>query len=245
MGKRWGTLADAYALQQRVRDLRVSRGEKMVGYKVGCTSATIRAKLHISDSVRGFLWAREQHVCGSTLPNDKYRELAIEGEIGCRVVSTAGPPSEWEVDVEPVIELHHGAFDGPSSRRSFELVSRNCIHAGVVRARPGRAPRRYRLGKVPLDEPITVRIDGRVVEKPVLSALQLCGKSGPLATLSWLDRELRRCGEGGLRAGDFVLAATPGGLIPLHAGSHVCVDFMGMRAEATVTAGARPAASKL
>ena len=76
--------------------------------------------------------------------------------------------------------------------------------------------------------------DRQVVERPELAELELDGLRGPLATITWLDSQLRRRWGQGLKSGDFVLAATPGGMIPLHAGSHVSVEWIVMEVECEV-----------
>ena len=46
----------AYELQNAVAKLRFQRGERLIGYKVGCTSSAIQEQLKISHRVRGFLF---------------------------------------------------------------------------------------------------------------------------------------------------------------------------------------------
>jgi len=59
------------------------------------------------------------------------------------------------------------------------LISKNGIHAGVVRdcskAGAAAAPssKRCKLGEIPLDVAIHVRINGELVEAPLLSELQV------------------------------------------------------------------------
>jgi len=134
-------------MQRGVKELRVARGERVVGYKVGCTSPAVRANLGISEAVHGCLWDTEQYRHGSVLRASQFYRgrLGVEGELGVWVVSTTSgkggeekpsasvlPPAEWLVEYEPIIELHHYAFDGEPKERAFELIARNAIHAGVV-----------------------------------------------------------------------------------------------------------------
>lgn len=55
--------------------------------------------------------------------------------------------AQWEVEYEPIIEVHSMGMDGPENGlRGLQLIGTNCIHAGVVRAREEerrkRRPRR-------------------------------------------------------------------------------------------------------
>ena len=43
-GTEWLTLDDAYTVQHAVAELRKARGERSLGYKVGCASAAIQAQ---------------------------------------------------------------------------------------------------------------------------------------------------------------------------------------------------------
>jgi 2-oxo-hept-3-ene-1,7-dioate hydratase len=232
-------LEHAYALQREFKDLRVARGERPIGFKVGCTGSTIRATLGIKESVHGYLWEGEQVANGAVLSESKFRRLGIEGELGVWLVSTRGPLEKWVVEYEPIVELHHYEFDGSSEERAFELVARNCLHAGVVHSN-GR--KRCLLGEIPLHEPIVVSLDGKVVEMPVLHDLELVGLHGPLATITWLVKRLQQEGMGEvLKDGDFILAATPGGIIPLNTGSSLDVEFMGLCASCRVVSSGQPA----
>ena len=105
--------------------------------------------------------------------------------------------------------------------RAAELISRNCIHAGVVHS---VARRRCLLKEIPLDAPIEVYINNNEMECPTLRKLELDGLFGPLATISWLAKHLSSQKEK-LQPGDLVLAATPGSLIPVHSQSDICVKF--------------------
>src|SRR6266705_1588921 len=44
-GTEWLTLDDAYTLQRAVAQLRVARGERSLGYKVGCLSSSVQEQL--------------------------------------------------------------------------------------------------------------------------------------------------------------------------------------------------------
>src|SRR5713226_170316 len=68
----WLTLSDAYRIQGLVRDLRVSRGEKNCGYKIGCLSPAIQQQLGLSQPVRGFLWEGECYFSGARLHASQY-----------------------------------------------------------------------------------------------------------------------------------------------------------------------------
>ncbi len=47
------SIAEAYAVQDRVAEMRVQRGEEVVGFKVGCTSEAIRSQFGLSEPISG------------------------------------------------------------------------------------------------------------------------------------------------------------------------------------------------
>jgi hypothetical protein len=240
-----GIAPAAYSVQHELRRIRQGRGEVVCGFKTGCTSQKIRTQLGLKESVHGYLWENEQHSSGKVVSPTDFYGLAIEGELAVKLLTTASDsPADWDVEYYPVIELHHGKFDGPPEGRAAELVAKNCIHAGVVHPthpthqrssgsddhmaagwRAAGIGKQCKLNAIPLDVPINVTIGGVLVEAPVLSALELDGVVGPLATVSWLHRRLKVAaaedpdGADVLRLCDgmVVLTATPGGLIPVDA----------------------------
>ena len=142
------TLEQAWELQARVAALRVARGERVAGYKVGCVSESVRRQLGLSHAVFGRVFAGELHESGCELDAAGYEGLAIEGEFAVRL------GAEGEVSsVFPVIELHNYIFRR-ANQRAEELIANNAVHAGVVMAAAGRPLREAG------DEPIEVRING-------------------------------------------------------------------------------------
>ena len=75
-------VTQGYELQSAVAQLRCDRGERTIGYKVGCTSPAIRAQLGIDHCVSGRLYDdSEQHSSGAVLSRKGFANLAIEGEL--------------------------------------------------------------------------------------------------------------------------------------------------------------------
>ena len=232
---------EAYQLQRALRTFRENRGEKVVGFKIGYTSAAVRRRgakiMGLTESVHGYLWNTESHENGSKVD---YRRLGIEGELGVRLISACGDDvSTWEVEFEPIIEIHMLGWDGPSEdnqgRRGLELIGTNCIHAGVVHC---NEKKRCLLGEIPLDVPMTVWIDDVQVEKVKLTELEIEHIAGPVATISWLLRTLEienRGDEALLTSGAIVICSTPGDVYPVPPGIGVKVEFDGLSTTCTAT----------
>src|ERR1039457_5132459 len=58
------TTAQAYALQAEIARLREQRGEKVIGYKVGCTSRPIQEQLGVKEPMFGRIFHTECHPSG-------------------------------------------------------------------------------------------------------------------------------------------------------------------------------------
>lgn len=212
-------VAEGYQLQSAVAELRCRRGERIVGYKVGCTSPKIRAQLRIDHCVTGRLYDSERHVSGAVLARSKYANLAVEGELA---VELSRAPSEGDFPrgripvcvgrVFPVIELHHHVMRGePPS--AGELIAHNALHAGFVAGR----------GVHPKDasgEPsLAIFADDRLLDEcegPVL--VQTIRSS-----LKWL-MQLARDRRDRLSAGQTILTGSVPSLIPIGEDCRIRVD---------------------
>ena len=238
-GTDWLTLEDAYAIQAAVAELRVARGDRCIGYKVGCVSKTIQEQLGLSQFVRGYLWKSELLISGSRVPyapregcaGNRFVNLAIEGEIAIQLSANFSSEKVDELTLSqciecwfPVIELHNAVFRGPKPT-SQELVAGNAMHAGVV------VP--FRSGDIRLKElaaaEIRIEMDGKVVETKAVTE----HTGGPLASLRRLA-SMRAPSLGTLKGGDIVLTGSPGRLIPIEGPCEIAVVCQGQRVELQV-----------
>ena len=235
-GTDWLTLDDAYAVQQAVAELRRGRGERSIGYKVGCVSPAIQNQFGLHQPVRGYVWESEAHISGCRLSPSRFSNLAIEGEIALRLrhditTETASDADVWDC-VEcwfPVLELHNYVFRG-TKPTSQELVAANALHAGFVAARFAEssvAAGAWPTGAEALaSAEIRMEIDDQLVETARPAALQ----GGPLGSMRWLVSSLAQAAER-LSAGQIVLTGSPGRLIPITESCVVRVACAGRQVE--------------
>ena len=213
------SLEEAYRLQAAVAELRCARGERIVGYKVGCTSSAIRKQLGIAHCVRGRLFDSEQNPSGVTLSRSSFDCLAIEGELAVEL-SRAPSAEDFHDDrfpgcvsrVFPVIELHNHVMRGESPSAG-ELIANNAIHAGVVSA-AGVSPSRI------AEQPgLRIFTDGQLLHE--------CNGGELLDTITtslhWLSTELRSQGEE-IGTGHIVLTGSIPPLIPIRSNCSVRVE---------------------
>ncbi len=102
----------AYELQNAVAKLRFQRGERLIGYKVGCTSSAIQEQLKITHRVRGFLFDTEQYESGVTLALESFTNLAIEGELA---IELSREPREEDFHWSFATALHLSEYSRSSS----------------------------------------------------------------------------------------------------------------------------------
>ena len=207
------SLAEAYALQEAVCKLRTDEGDRIAGYKVGCTGPGTIAQLGMAGPIRGFLFESEMRRSGDTLPACAFSNLAVEAEMALRIGKDGQPEA-----VFPVIELHNFVFRG-MRKTLVELVANNGLNAGVVLPPDVQLqsgcdfPSATRLG---------ININGQCIGTGGLWPLP----GGAQASVEWLRSSLRDYGRTVL-SGDLVLAGTPLGLYPVRQGDTVSVDLDG------------------
>lgn len=219
---------DAYALQAEIARLREGRGERVIGYKIGCTSTAIQQQLGIHEPIYARLFETGRLATGARLSHSSYANLAVEAELAVRLATdvteaSLGAPDPWKVidSVFPVIELHHYVLRSRRSRGQ-ELIAANGLHAGFVAAAEfdGRIP--ASVGHLKL-----------IINDTHDETDQPWTMGDPIAALRWLAIRLGECGLL-LSCGDVVLTGSPLPLRPVAAGSRIAVEaapFEEVRAE--------------
>ncbi|HUY32891.1 MAG TPA: fumarylacetoacetate hydrolase family protein [Pirellulales bacterium] len=215
------TTVQAYALQADIARLRERRGEKVIGYKVGCASGTIQAQLGVEEPIFGRLFDAECHPSGAHFSSARYANLAVEGEMALRLSKDlpSGPLSaeacrEAIAEVFPVIELHHYVL--PAAWPRFQwLIASNGMHAGFVLAEA--ETRRSGLANVAHN--LSIRINEVVVGAVEDAATLTC----PIESLRWLARRLAQFNVQ-LRKGQVILTGSPMKLYPVAPGSRIVVE---------------------
>ena len=181
------TTCQAYAVQAEVARLRQRRGEKVIGYKVGCTSRPIQLQLGVNEPIFGRLFDTECHPRECISISARYANLAIEGEMAVRLSKdlpgecvAAEEIREAIAEVFPVIELHHYVLPGAWPHGQW-LIASNGMHAGLVLAEAdtpcsGLARRTHSLG-VWINEIVVGAVeDSASLVSPIESLRWLAGR---------------------------------------------------------------------
>jgi 2-keto-4-pentenoate hydratase len=129
---------DALLIQAKVSKLRVKRGEKVIGYKIGCVSKETQKKMGFNQPAWGTLWKSELYPSGIELNKKDYSNPAMEAEFGIRLNRDIDPKlvsfdyilASIE-SIYPLIEIHNLVFNGIEPHGA-ELLANNALHAGVI-----------------------------------------------------------------------------------------------------------------
>ena len=208
----------AYAIQGEVARLREDRGERIIGYKIGCTSRAIQDQLGIREPIFGRIFDTGCFPAGSRLGHASYANLAIEGELALRLVRELprGLLSDEEVteaigSVFSVIELHHYVLP-VNGHPVAALIASGGLHAGLVLA----GHETTCAGGVPLIRTLEVAIDDR--SAGMTSAPWTMG--GPVESVRWLMTRLAAWGLP-LQHGQVILTGSALPLFTVAPGSRV------------------------
>lgn len=228
------TVEQAYEVQRRVIAAREERGERAVGYKVGCTSRAIRQQFGISEPICGRLV--EPHLLDGDAQLDwkRFNHCAIEPEFVVRmsgdVNEKVDAPEELMSRIEfvaPGIEVHQFKFwfGKPTVQ---ELICRNGIHACQVVGQNRVAPDSFDWEL----EGVGVFKNGKLQTSGIGAETM----GSPLRSLAWLANLLIERGQP-LRAGDWVIPGSPVPLVYVDADDQIEARFTNLgTCRATFTA---------
>ena len=201
----------AYELQDTVTDLRVTEGEEIIGYKVGCTGSGTTVQFGMKGPIRGTLFDSEMLRNDVELDFKLFTNLSIEGEMAV----TIGANGEI-VSAFPVIELHNFIFRAPIKTLP-ELITNNGLNAGVVC--PDliwRESTQY----INQSAQLSVKINSEVIAAGDLWPLP----QGPSGSIEWLEDNLKSRNRS-ILPGNIILTGTSLGLYPVQPGDKIEISI--------------------
>jgi 2-keto-4-pentenoate hydratase len=211
---------DAYAIQMAGTELRVERGERVVGWKLGYTSLAMRAQMGIDHPNFGpltdaMLLGHDGAVSVSLI------QPRVEPEIGLRFAQ----PLTGEVSQDDVMRAVGEAFaclevvDSVYPGYRFRLEDNTADGSSAAQVVVGPA-----LPSLESLESVAVVLRHNGVEAG--SATGAAASGHPAAGVAWLVEQLSRQGRL-LRAGDIVITGGLTRAVPLESGDHVEAIFDG------------------
>jgi 2-keto-4-pentenoate hydratase len=215
------TTDQAYALQTEVARLREQRGEKIIGYKVGCTSRFIQKQLGVQEPIFGRIFDTGCFCSGTRLSYSRFAKLAVEGELAVRLCKDLSGPAVSEDEcreaievVFPVIEMHHYVLHNSSSH-FLQLIASGGMHAGFVLAETET----HHSGPENWVSSLSIRIN----EDELGAIDDAASLARPIESLRWLAGRLAQF-QGQLYKGQVILTGSPLPLFPVYPGSRIFVE---------------------
>jgi 2-keto-4-pentenoate hydratase len=93
-------LARAYAVQDAVAKLRVSGGDRVIGYKIGCAGPGTMQQFGMEGPIRGCLFESEIRRHHDAVNFADFASLAIEGEMAVRIAPDSAIETVFPIVVE-------------------------------------------------------------------------------------------------------------------------------------------------
>ena len=215
------TPAEAYAVQDRLREALVARGERVAGWKAGFTNKAAQAAYAMDEPVCAFLLASGVFASPAEVPASRFVSLVVEAEV-CFVMKDdlAGPgvtPARALLAVRgaaPALELVDFRYSGKPV--GTDVIADGVYANAIVVGAP-------MTDVAPLDlalEGLVYELNGTVAATN--TAAEVLGN--PLNSLAWIANHLGSRGLA-LRAGDLVMSGSVSRLLPAGAGDTVQATF--------------------
>lgn len=205
------TIDDAYRIQARWQALRLGRGERLIGHKIGLTSRAMQASMNIDTPDSGFLTDAMAFSGGDTLTAADFTDPKLEVELAFVLGHDLDRPDhtiEQVLDatdhVVPALELiaarsHRRDPDSGRTRTVVDTIADNAANAGIITGGKKVEPRSVDLRWVPA---LLYRND--IIEETGVAAGVL---DHPANGIVWLARRYAEHGMK-LEAGQIILAGS-------------------------------------
>jgi 2-oxo-hept-3-ene-1,7-dioate hydratase len=222
------TMADAYAVQNAWRALKIARGERIVGHKIGLTSKAMQAAVGINQPDSGFLTERMVFADGDVITVDRFIGLRIEAELafvlktplagrGLTVADVIGA-TDYVTPALEILDTRIFRVD-PETRQTrtvIDTIADNAANAGVVLGGRRFDPRGVDLPRIGA----VVAKNGEIEETGLAAGVL----GHPARGIIWLAERLADYGEG-LKAGEILLAGSFVRPIEVGAGDAIVADY--------------------
>lgn len=219
------TVEDAYHIQQRMLSRRIAKGERVVGKKIGVTSAPVMNLLGVNQPDFGYMLDGMIYNEGESIPVDTLIQPRAEGEIAFMLKKDLMGPGVTAADVLAATEGVMACFEIVDSRiRDWKIRIQDTVadnaSCGV-----------FVLGDRLVDpREVDLVTCGMVLEKNgdiVATGAGAATLGNPVNAMVWLANTLGRLGIP-LKAGEVVLSGSLGPLIPVQAGDALRVTIGGI-----------------
>jgi 2-oxo-hept-3-ene-1,7-dioate hydratase len=214
-------IADSYVIQQMWADMRVKRGARVIGHKIGLTSRAMQQASKMTEPDYGVLLDDMVYADGARIPAKKFAKPRLEVELAFVLGKRVGGKNTTMYDVldatayvTPALEIIDYRTEVP--RAIVDTIADNAAAAGMVTG--GRVVR-------PMDVDLrwcaaTLSKNGVIEESGVSAAIM----GHPAMGIVWLANRLARH-DIFLEAGQILLAGSFTRPVDIAAGDVIHADY--------------------
>jgi len=215
------SLSEAYAVQDRLRETLVGRGECVAGWKAGFTNKAGQEAWQVSEPVCAFLLASGVLSSGAEIGAARFVKPGVEAEVAFVMKHELAGPGVTATRALQAVEGALPALELIDFRHSGKAIGTDAVAEGVY-------AKAIVLGGAltPLTR-IDLALEGLVYEQSgvvvgTATAWEVMGN--PLNSLAWIANHLGARGLG-LRAGDVVMTGSVSKILQAKAGDTVRATF--------------------
>lgn len=215
------SLAEAYGVQDRLREALEGRGERVVGWKAGFTNKTTQDVYQVGEPVCAFLLASGVLSSGGEIPAARFVKPGVEAEIAFVMKQDLAGPGVTPARALLAVEGALPALELIDFRHSGKAVGTDVVADGVY------AKAIVLGGALSPVAGIDLALEGLVYEQSgalvaTATAAEVLGT--PLNSLAWIANHLGGLGLG-LRDGDIVMTGSVSKILQPRAGDTVRATF--------------------
>ncbi|KAA1379940.1 2-keto-4-pentenoate hydratase [Aeromicrobium fastidiosum] len=211
----------AYAVQDELTLRRTARGAKVVGRKIGLTSAAVQQQLGVDQPDFGVLFDDMAYADGADVPAGILLQPKVEAEVAFVLAKDLDGDLSL-ARVRDAVDHAVAALEIVDSRvADWDITIVDTVADNGSSALYVLGSTQLRLDEFePKDVEMSMTVDGEVVSKGNGAACL----GDPLEALLWLARTAQEYGDP-LRAGQVVLSGALGPMAPVVAGSSVHAEI--------------------
>ncbi|WP_405433610.1 2-keto-4-pentenoate hydratase [Micromonospora sp. NBC_00617] len=215
----------AYAVQERLGELRLATGAKVVGRKIGLTSPAVQAQLGVDQPDFGVLFDDMAFTAGAELPTEQLLQPRAEAEIAFVLGADLAEGPLDLAQIRASVSYAVAALEIVDSRiAEWDITFADTVADNASSGLYVLGSQRRTLVEVePVEVEMRMLVNGEVVSTGNGAACL----GDPLEALAWLARTAREFGDP-LRSGQVVLSGALGPMHPVHPGARVTAEISGL-----------------
>ena len=220
----------AYAIQTHWTNMRLERGETIVGRKIGLTSKAIQQQLGVNEPDYGTLWQSSYYRAEPgrvRIPASEFLQPRIEGEVAFLIGKSLREPNITSEQVLAATEACAMGIEIVASRigdwkiKLTDTIADNASYGGFTLGPWDRQMREVNLGALAM----TIHHNGALAAEGLGSA----ALGHPATSTAWLANKLLDFGIS-LEPGDIVISGGITKMLPVKAGDEFIFSLTGQPA---------------